>query len=443
MPRFTTGRLADIRVGEGRLVVLGATYFFFVMTSWFILRPIRDELAVAAGISKLPWLFTGTLAATLVCQPLFAALVRRLSPKRFIPIAYRFFLANLLGFYALTRWLPAADQTALGLAFFWWTNVFNLFVISVFWGFMADVCDPEQARRLFGLIAIGGTIGAIVGTAVTASLVERIGTVNLFLASAVLLELAVQTVRRFPERTTGTATPSLGADPRPVGGGIWAGLTHVARSRYLAAIALYLVLYTIGSTFLYFEQADIVGRQIADRAARTAFLAWLELGSQSLTALTQGFVTGRMMKWLGVGVTLAVLPLASIGGFVTLATLPTIAVLTCVVVLRRASNFALTNPATEVLFTVVRREDKYKAKSFIETFVYRSGDQIGAWSFAGLLALGLTLPSIALVGAASSVFPLLIAFWLGARQSAMARARADGGDGVVATASGPPHPSAA
>jgi AAA family ATP:ADP antiporter len=219
-----------------------------------------------------------------------------------------------------------------------------------------------------------------------------------------------------------------------VGGGIWTGLTHVAKSRYLTAAAFYLILYTIGSTFLYFEQADIVGRQIADRASRTAFLAWLEMGSQALTALTQGFVTGRMMKWLGVGVTLAVLPLVSIGGFVTLATVPTIAVLTVVVVLRRASNFALTNPATEVLFTVVSREDKYKAKNFIETFVYRSGDQIGAWTFAGLLALGLAAPSVAFVGAATSVVPLLLAFWLGTRQSRMAAERLS-----TADTAGPPH----
>ena len=413
-----TRRLVDIRDNEARAVWTSFAYFFFVLASYFILRPIRDEVAAATGVRNLPWMFAGTLAATLVLNPLFAALVVRYAPRRFIPVAYHFFGLNLLGFYLLMRF---ADQTTgslsalwTGRTFFVWTSVFNLFVVSIFWSFMADLFRSEQAKRLFGFIGVGGTLGSIAGSALTATLAGRIGTVNLLLVSAGLLEVAALLVSRFP---ASPGEPRSAEEMAPVGGSIWAGLSHLVRSPYLLAICLFLVLFTIGSTFLYFQQADIVGRFYETRDARTAVLARIELSVQVLTVVTQVFLTGRVIRWIGLAAALALLPALSVVGFTALGIAPVFATLAVFAVIRRSANFALTNPAMEILFTVVPREDKYKAKSFIETFVYRSGDQLGAWSYAGLVALGLGTTGIAFAAVPLALVWLICGVWLGREQS--------------------------
>jgi AAA family ATP:ADP antiporter len=257
------------------------------------------------------------------------------------------------------------------------------------------------------------------------------------IVSAVLLELAIFTIVTFPLQAqgggmaTGRRRRSADDDGDVIGGSVWAGFTEVVRSPYLLGICAFLVLYTVGSTILYFAQADIVGRTYADTAARTAVLAKLELAAQVLTVITQIFFTGRIIRWLGLAVTLALLPAMSILGFGALGAVPTFATLAVFTVLRRASNFALTNPAMEVLFTVVPREDKYKAKNIIETFVYRGGDQLGAWYYAGLAFLGLTLAGISFVAVPLAVVWLFLGLWLGKKQAALAGA-AEGRNAKVA-----------
>jgi AAA family ATP:ADP antiporter len=310
----------------------------------------------------------------------------------------------------------------VGRAFFVWTSVFNMFVVSVFWCFMADVFRSEQGKRLFGFIGVGGTLGSIVGSGATALLVPHIGAMNLLFVSAGLLELAVVMVLCFPMREdVGAGALDRGtAEHAIIGGSAWAGFTQVMRSPYLLAICGFLVLYTVGSTFLYFEQTDIVGRFYATRNARTTVLAQIDLVAQSLTIVTQIFFTGRIIRWLGLALTLALLPVLTMAGFATLGMMPVFATLAVFVVLRRASNFALTNPAMEVLYTVVPREDKYKAKSVIETFVYRGGDQIAAWMYAGLSALGLGLAGISFAAIPLGAIWLTLGIWLGHRQAVLA-----------------------
>ncbi len=282
---------------------------------------------------------------------------------------------------------------------------------------------------------MGGTIGSVAGSAVTAVLAKTIGEVNLLLVSCVLLELAVLTVARFPfplsesksgapvaAETFAERVPEL--QMRAVGGKLLAGFTHTVKSPYLLGIAGYLILFTIGSTFLYFEQSHIVGAAFADRATRTVILARVELVVQVVTVLTEIFLTGRIIRWFGLVSVLAFLPVVSMLGFGALASIPVFAALAVFVVLRRAGNFALTNPGMEVLFTVVPREDKYKAKSFIETFVYRGGDQIGAWTFAGLTALGLGLTAISWVAVPVSAVWLGLGVWLSRKQAALQSALA-------------------
>ncbi len=415
----------DVNPSELRAMLLACLYFFVLLCSYFILRPIRDEIAVAGGVSKLPWLFAGTLGATLLCNPLFSALVARFQVRQFIAITYQFFVLNLGLFYVLFRSLGGGELW-LGRAFFVWTSVYNLFVVSVFWCFMADNFRSEQGKRLFGFIGIGGTLGAICGSAITAALATKIGTIQLLLVSAALLEITVLIVLAFPK----AGAAGVGAGGREersavIGGSAWAGISGVWRSPYLLAICGFMLLFTVGTTFLYFEQTDVIGRYFFTRDSRTQVLAKLEFAAQSITVLTQLFLTGRIIRWIGLAATLALMPALSIIGFGALglsashaATLLTIFV--AFAVLRRSSNWSLTNPAMEVLFTVVSREDKFKAKSLIETFVYRAGDQIGAWSYAGFAALGLGLSGIAWVAVPLSGIFLLLGVWLGRAEESLA-----------------------
>ena len=435
-------RVVDVRDDEVRAMLTSAVFFFFLLSSYFVLRPMRDEVAAATGITKLKWLFTATLSVTLLLNPMFAALVVKFPVRRFIPIAYQFFVASMLVFYLVLRFMSAKEGSSVDVwtsrTFFVWTTVFALFNTSIFWCLMADTFNSEQAKRMFGFIGVGGTLGSITGSATAAALATRIGAITLLLVSAGLLELAVLTVSRFPWRSGG-ATPMSGRrqpESDVIGGSLWAGFTRVLKSPYLFGILCFMLLITIGATFLYYAQSDLVGRVYADRATRTAVLAQLELAVQTLTLVTQIFLTGRIIRWLGLAMSLAALPVLSIVGFAALGAFPLFATVAVFTVLRRGGNFALTNPAMEVLFTVVKREDKYKAKNVIETVVYRSGDQIGAWSYNGLAALGLGLSGISYVAIPLSVIFLGLAMWLGRRQTALARGgtSAEAPAGAVAAA---------
>lgn len=413
--RRTFDRLGSIEPGEERATLLAALYFFFALASYFILRAIRDAAGIAAGIERLPWLFTGTLVVTLLMNPVYSAVVAKLPVRRFIPIVYRVFIGLLLVFAAAIKWGSATWNPFLGPAFWILISIYSLFIPSVFWGFMADTFLPEQGKRLFAFISVGGTFGALCGAFLTAQLAEDVGTPVLMVLSVLLLESAVQTAKRFPPsfRHDTRARDEAGAS---LGGSAFSGITHVLRSPYLLAIGLYMLMFTVGSTVLYFQQAEIVGSRYADREARTAFLASIDATVQTLTILAQLFVTGRVLKWFGVAVTLAILPVMNIVGFVALGLWPTLAVFVVFQVLRRAGEYAFGRPAREVLFTVVTPEDKYKAKNLIDTFVYRTGDQTGAWSYAGLSALGLGMGAISFAVAPLSAVWFVIAIWLGREQ---------------------------
>jgi AAA family ATP:ADP antiporter len=408
----------DVRPEELRGLFLGFTYYFLILSSYYVIRPIRDEFGAAGGVENLPWMFTGTLLVMLIANALFAALVVKYSRRRFIPIAYRFFIANLLIFAVLLVLIPKQQQIWVGRVFFVWVSAFNLFVLSVFWAFMVDVFSSDQGKRLFGFISVGGTIGAILGASITATLATKINASYLLLISAALVELSAQCVRFFPGvfGKRETADENKKADESPVGGGIWAGIVHNFSSPYLLGISAYILLYSITSTLLYFQQIAIATHAFADRGARTAFFAKIDLAVNVLTVVAQLFITGRLLKWLGVGVTLAILPALSVLGFATMGITPALTVLVVFLTVRRASNFAFARPARETLFTVVSREDKYKSKNFIDTIVYRTGDQIGAWTTPALGWLGLGLKGVSFVAAPLAAVWLVVSLWLGQRQ---------------------------
>ena len=438
-------KIVDVRANELHALGLAFVFNFVVLGSYYVVRPIRDDIAATGGIETLPWMYTGTLVTMLVANALFSAIVARMSRRRFIPIAYRFFMANLVIFYVLMHTLTPAQNVWVGRAFYVWVSVFNLFVVTLFWAFMTDVFNSEQAKRLFAFISVGGSIGAIVGPIITVTLVHKLGAANLILVTAAMLEAAPWCVKFFPtefardperqprnpvEATSKLAPPHPSTALRsarddrtaeePIGGGILAGITHVIRSPYLLGICGFVLLYTVTTTFSYFQQTEITGHQFQDRNARTAFFAQLDLVVNTLTLVLQLFITGHLMKRLGVGITLVTMPLLSMVGFLALGFAPTLGLLAVFQVARRATNFGFTRPAREVLFTVLRREDKYKAKSLIDTFVYRTGDQIGAWSYSGLRALGLQLTGISFVAVPLTALWCGLCFWLGKKQSALA-----------------------
>ena len=400
----------EVKPHERRALGWSLLYVFAVLSAYYVLRPIRDAMGVQGGVENLPWLFTGTLVAMIALNPPFALLVKRLPRTRFIAWTYRFFALNLLLFALLPH-----ENVWVGRAFFIWLSVFNLFVVSVFWALMVDVFDSEQGKRLFGFIAAGATLGAIAGSTITVSLVKAVGTTTLFFASIVLLEIAVLAARRLSPKNQ-IHTP----DEAPIGGGVLAGISHTFRSPYLLNVCLFMVLFTVTATFLYFQQAAIARDYFADRASRTAFFAQVDLLVNVLTLAIQIFFTARILKRFGVAFTLGILPMLSIVGFAALALAPTIAVLVVLQVVRRAGNFALARPTRELLYTVLPREDKYKAKSFIDTVVYRAGDQIGSWSHLLLSSFGLGIAGIALAAVPLSAAWLASAVWLGRRQARLA-----------------------
>ena len=414
-------RFFDVRPHEVAVVAWCWLDIFSLLSSYYIMRPIRDQAGVAGGVQNLQWLFTGTLIAMLLLNLPFAYLVKRLPRDRFIAITYHFFAANILVFAALFHASSDGAQAIwVGRVFFIWTSAFNLFVISMFWQLNVDVFSPEQGKRLFGLIAAGATLGAIVGAGVTASLARHVPPMVLLLGAAALLEVAVFSAGRLSRLSATLDRRPVAAAEAPIGGGVLAGITHVVRSPYLLNVALFLLLFSITSTFLYFQQAAIVSGALRDRAAQTAFFATVDLVVNLLTLVVQLFLTSRMVVLLGVALTLGLLPALTIAGFGALALAPTVMAVALFQVLRRAADYAVTRPARELLYTVASREDRYKAKSLIDTVIYRTGDQLGAWSVALLRAVGLGAAQVSFAAIPLAALWLVNALWLGRRQERLA-----------------------
>lgn len=411
-------RFTSVRPEEASALVVCMIYIFCVLSAYYVLRPIRDTFGVDGGLHNLQWLFSATLVAILALNIPFAALSRKLPRRRFIPLVYRFFISHLLVFAVLKFSLSADAQVWLGRVFFVWLSVFNLYVVSVFWSLVADIFSRERAGRLFAMMAAGATLGAIVGSATTALLSHHLNTVGLFVLAALLLECAVICVKRLNGYThLADAPDSLNQQSEPLGGGIFSGIARIFQSPYLLNICLYMLLYSVTSTLLYFRQAELVQQLFQHDSDRTAFFATLDLAVNVLTLFTQLFITSRLMTRYGTKLVLGLLPLITLLGFASLSVWPVAVAVIIFSALRRASNFALARPAREVLFTVLSREDKYKAKNVIDTAVYRTGDQVGAWSWAAMSAAGMSGGLLVWLAVPLSLVWLVNSQWLGRRQT--------------------------
>jgi AAA family ATP:ADP antiporter len=383
-----------------------------LLSSYYTLRPLRDAMAVGAGVENMKYLFLATFICMLAIVPIYGWVVSRFPRRQFLPLVYGFFIVNILAF----RGAFLADDSAawLARAFFVWVSVFNLFVVSVFWSFMADLFDRDQARRLFGLIAGGGSAGAILGPLLTSQLVERVGNANLLLVSATLLACALACLVWLIRHHRGT--PTVGHDPaatRPIGGSIMAGFLLLWRHPFLAAVAAYMFLGTFTGALIYLQQAKVISINFHNPETITSIFAQVDLAINGLTILIQLTLTGRIVRWLGLATTLALLPAIALLGFGTITFVPAMAVIIVVQVLRRATLFSITNPASSMIYTVVGPESKYKFKHFTDTVVYRAGDTSSSWVFAELLARGAGLTGVALLGIGVSVLWAIVGFRVG------------------------------
>lgn len=408
-----------LRPGEGAAVVWAMAMFFTVLASYYVLRPVRDALVLEGDPDLIPWLFTANFALVLAIAPPWGALVARWPRRQLVPLAYRAMIVQLLIFAALLQLELAA--TLVIQVFYIWVSMFNLFVVSVFWSLCADIARPEQGKRLFGIIAAGGTAGAIVGPLLTRFLAHEVSTAALLVISAVLLEVGVQLSRgldaadRRLQALRAEALPSAAPAVAPaIGGSPFAGLTRVLRSPFLAGIGGYMVCTAFLATFIYVRQLSIVREAIPDRATRTAWNAEIELWSSLATIAVQLLVTSRLLHWLGVGLTLALLPLVQLAGVIFLSADPVLGVAAVVYPLGRALNHALARPSRELLFTAVAREDKFKTKNVIDTFAYRLGDTSSAWLIHELSLAGIAAP-FAAVPLAIAWFGLSLALGVGYR----------------------------
>ncbi|WP_052365300.1 NTP/NDP exchange transporter [Halotalea alkalilenta] len=416
--------LFNLRREEIGPVLIAALFFFCVLTALMLLRPARDALGMERGIESIRWLFIGTALVTLAVNPLFGWLVSRLRRLQFISATYGFFVLSLAGLWGLLIFAPGAIGERSGQVFFVWFSVFNLFVTMVFWALLADRFTSDQGKRLFALISVGGTLGAIFGPWLTSQLAEPLGTPSLLLVAGGFLLLALAMawllVHVAPDRAgtdASAATAGPADESERIGGSAWAGLRAVFRSPYLTGIAGYILLMTVVATFVYFTRLQMVAQVADDMDARAALLGSIDMWTQVAVLVLQLTLTGKIIQRFGLGVALAILPVATALGFIGLAIYGSFVVLVLLEATNRAVQRGITRPAREALFTVVGREEKYKAKAFVDTFVYRAGDVAGAQTEGALGRLGLAMGGLVSVVVPLALVWAALALWLGRAQA--------------------------
>jgi AAA family ATP:ADP antiporter len=418
-------KLVAVRPGETPALLWSFAYFFVLLASYYILRPVRDAMGIAGGVKSLPNLFSLTFIVVLIAQPAYGALVARIARSKFIPIVYHFFVLNLAIFWALLHYNIEVKLAAQ--AFFVWLSVFNIFAVAVFWSFMADLFESEQSKRLFGFIAAGGQAGALLGGSVlTISLAKILGPANLLILAAVMLEIAVVCTARL-EKAVAVLAPK---EPRKemvhnpareqkqvVGGGWLEGFIAIAKSPYLAGNAIWMVLLSFTGTVIYLEQAGLMAASVTDSASQVRIFATVDLVAGVITLFVQWLITGRLMTRYGTAVSLAFQPVIFLLGFAFLAVSPGLLMVLGLQSLQRAGGFAISNPARQVLFTVVSRDDKYKAKNVIDVVVFRGSDAVSAMIQSSFKSIELA----AITGLALSVGWVALSFGLGKTEERKAK----------------------
>jgi len=420
-------RIAGVEPVETRAVLISFAYFFFLMASYFILRPLRDAMGTVYGVKHLQELFTGTFIVSFIVAPVYAGLASRVRLASFLPWVYGFIALTMVAFFVLFRAAP--ENRLVAAAFYIWLSTFNLLTISVFWSMMADIFSSAQAKRLFGFIAAGGTVGTIVAPAFITFFVDLVGVNALLLISATGFFITATLVRALEAEKRKLVV----ADPRAqrtsmdkkLGGNPFDGFVLIFKSRYLLMISLFLLLMTWISTIIYFQLQDLITHDFATKAARTQAFATIDLATNTCAVLVQLFGTRRFIQRFGVTAGLLINPIIMVIAFLAVVLSPVLLVLGSIQVARRFAEYAVAKPSRDMLFTVVDQQAKYKAKNVIDTVVYRFGDLSSAWFSAAILPFGVA--GLALAGVLVSVFWFPIAWILGRRYESVR------GDELIAT----------
>ncbi|MEX0274336.1 MAG: NTP/NDP exchange transporter [Flavobacteriaceae bacterium] len=409
MDKLRIQHLLLIRPSEYVKAFWAFLYFFTLLSSYFVLRPIRDEMGILNGASNMQWLFTGTFIAMLALVPIFGYLSSRFKIGSLLLFLYPFFSLNIVLFYCsfTLNWAEGVTPTV----FFIWLSVFNLFAISLFWSFLVDIFTTDQSKRLFGIIAAGGSLGAICGPLLASSFANQLGVDGLFLLAATLLLVVTFSLYRLIQLqpSASEAKEAKTASYSNIslkGKSVLDGIKLVMKSRFLQKLVLYILLYTSVSTFLYFEQAHLVEQQLTATADRIRYFSRVDLITNTLAIGGQFFLTNHIIKTYGLSLALCGIPIVVGIGFMVLSTKTILVVVALLLVIHRAGNYMLMKPGREMLYTIVSREEKYKAKNFIDTAVYRGGDALTGWLFAALVSLGLGLSTIAFLAVP------LISIWI-------------------------------
>ncbi len=416
--RSFIARALNVDNRELRGLVLAFGLLFFMFASYALMRPVRETMGITGGFENIPYLFWGTFFVMLAVQPVYGWLTSRFRRTQFLPWVYLFFVVNILAFYL---WFNAQeDHTWIARVYYVWLSVFNLFVVAVFWSLMADIFTREQAGRMFAAIAAGASTGGLVGPALARALVGSIGTVNLLLVSVALLITALVFLRLLTRwhREYGTRQDSAADVDRALGGSALASFRQVVSSPYLLGIATFVFLLTWISTLVYLEQQEMVAERFATRDERTAFFATLDIVVQGSSLFIQIFLFSRLQKWFGFRALLVSIPVLMTFGYMAIGLFPVFAVVIGVMTIRRIGEYAITRPCRDTLFTTVTREEKYKAKSLIDTFIYRGGDATSGTVHKGLSALGFETSGIGWAGAVVGAIWVWVAQSLGRKHEA-------------------------
>ena len=406
-----------------RAVALSFAYFFCVLAAYYVVRPVREQLSAAVGSTQLPWFYAATFVATLALTPVFSALISRWPRPVVVPVVYAFFIACLLAFVPMFTMHGLLSARMLGIVFFVWVSVFNLFVVSVFWSFMADIWDQQQARRLFPIIAVGGTAGAIIGPAITRSLVEVIGVAPLLMVSAALLGAAMGCVFLLGRWSRVHGMRREAAHEAAVGGGMFDGLKQVFADPYMRGMAVLMVLGDCIGTINYALVTDYSGATFHDAVARTRFAANVDLSTNLLQIIVQLTLTRWLLTRYGAA------PLLAMWAAVTVAVLwcvmtaadphapvvgpmPWVAV---ALIVSRGLAYGMNGPARESLFAHLPRSLRYKGKNAVDTAVWRFGDVTTAWTMNGLRAVSVGVVGFAGIGALAAAVSGVVGWRLARR----------------------------
>ncbi|MDA8908491.1 MFS transporter [Gammaproteobacteria bacterium] len=404
---------SKVKEKEVKAVIFSFLFVVVLMSAYYILRPVRDAMASDWTDAEVSWLWTLNFFISTAIVALYGVMVSKFRFRLLVPTMYGIFAISFIIFYALGSVFE--DRTVIDKSFYVWVSVFSLFHISVFWTFMSELFSKEQSGRLFGIIAVGASVGGLIGPSVTAFFSVSLGTDNLMFIASMMLFIPIPIIfylQSLKAKELNNEALDIPISNQSIGGNPLAGFKMFFSNPYLLSIGLFIFLYTGISSFVYFELKNLLSD--FSRPERSVIWAQMDLAVNILAISAGLFATSRIVTKFGMPITIAMIPIMICIGLLVLAISPLLGVVVVLQVIRRAGNYAVTRPAREMLFTLVNQETRFKAKPVIDIVAYRGGDMLTAWLFTGLTqGLGLGLAAVAAVGAGIASLWALVGIYLG------------------------------